>query len=202
VIDYGSSSSGGASVQWLLETMLHRPAADLPELETQAAALEPGCDGLLCLPYPDGERAPLWNDRLGACFLGMRRHHGHPHLLRALLEGVACARRQAVEAIDGTLPDRFITGGGGTANALWNRIRASVLDRPLDLLAEDEPALRGTLRHVLRCAGLDEGGLRARANRIRIEPDPAWRAAAATLYRRFLDAQGHVLAWQETRHAG
>jgi sugar (pentulose or hexulose) kinase len=192
---YGSSSSGGASVQWLLNTVLRRSGAgDLAALTAAAEQIPPGADGLLCLPYLAGERAPLWDARWSGSFLGLRAHHTDAHLFRALLEGVAFSRRQAAEAMECPLPARFRCAGGSTVNALWNRIRAGVLGRPLDLLAVPDLSLLGTLRHV-RSIVLEKalGGNDAVLDRLcgttAVEPDPAWVRVYDRAYARFRSAQ-------------
>ncbi len=187
---YGSSISGGSSVQWLMGTVLKRAGAgDLERLTDEAAALPPGADGLLCLPYLGGERAPLWDSRWSGAFIGLRAHHGDAHMFRALLEGVAMCRRQAAEALERPLPARFKMAGGGSANALWNRVRAAVLGRPIDVMSVADLSLLGSIRHAMEVSGRDDGALASLLSYQRVEPDPAWVAAYAEIYARFLRAQ-------------
>jgi sugar (pentulose or hexulose) kinase len=79
--------------------------------------------------------------------------------------------------------------GGGSANALWNRIRATVLDRPIEVLDIAEVSLIGTLRHVMCVTDVDDSSLRALLHGTRVEPEPAWRDAYEAGYRRFLRVQ-------------
>jgi sugar (pentulose or hexulose) kinase len=183
---YGSSASGGATVAWLVGSLLRRRPRDLAALTAAAEAIAPGCDGLLCLPYPDGERTPLWDAAVSGSFLGLRGHHTDAHLFRAVLEGVACARRQAAEAV-GPLPPCFHAAGGGANNRLWNHIRAAVLERPLAVLPGAEPALTGAMRHAAAVAGLPNPADPAAGERI--DPDPAWIQAYAAVRARFRTAQ-------------
>lgn len=193
-IQYGSSSSGGATIDWLMRSVLRRSdAADLVALTRAAEEVPPGCDGLVCLPYLAGERAPLWNAQLSGSFIGLRPHHGDAHMLRAALEGVAFARRQAAEAIERELPRRFLAAGGGTANALWNRIRASVLDRPLAVLEQPDVALIGAMRWACAAAGIPDAPVRALARSREVPAVAAWTPVYAAGYRRFLALQRAAL---------
>jgi len=187
---YGSSASGGASLDWLMKSVLRRAdAADLASLTQQAALLSPGADGLTCLPYFSGERAPLWDNQLSGALVGVRAHHTDAHLLRAVLEGVAYARRQAAEALEVALPARFLAAGGGTASALWNRIRASILERPLAVMDTPDLALIGATRWVMLGAGMDLGRLDALSGAQTVAPEAAWLPAYRAGYARFLAAQ-------------
>lgn len=187
---YGSSTSGGATVAWLTQRLLGGGATPSRRLLRAAAAIAPGSDGVLCLPYPGGERAPLWDDQLTAAFTGLRSHHGDAHLLRAVFEGVAFARRRALDALERPLAGRLLVAGGGAANPLWNRIRAAVLGRPLEVLARGEAALVGVLAHLTAVTGGDPAGLRRSLRFTTIMPEPAWVTAYAAAYVRFLAAHG------------
>ena len=201
---YGSSASGGATVAWLVERVLRRkgPAA-MATLMRAAAAAGPGADGVLCLPYHNGERAPLWDADATGSFSGLRNHHGDGHLVRAVLEGVAFARRQVAEALEQPLPARLLVAGGGAGNPLWNRIRAAVLGRPLLVQAEAEPALTGAIRHAMETAGADSAPLRGLARTTTVVPDAAWCASYEQAYARFRAAHGTLAGTLSgaTRHA-
>lgn len=189
-IVYGSSASGGNSVRWLVTSALGRNMdGDLERLSKEAAEIPPGCDGLLCLPYFGGERAPLWNSELSGSFVGLRTHHRDAHLLRALFEGIAFTRRQAAEALERPLPARFLVAGGGAVNALWNKIRASVLNRPLDIMTVGDLALLGTIRHAMERSGADASPLRSLLSSTRVKPDRQWAKIYEQRYVEFLRTQ-------------
>jgi len=198
---YGSSASGGASLDWLMKSVLRRPAgADLVALSAQAALVSPGADGLTCLPYFSGERAPLWDNQLSGTLVGVRAHHTDAHLLRAVLEGVAYARRQAAEALEVPLPTRFLAAGGGTASALWNTIRASILERPLAVMDTPDLALIGATRWVMVGSGMDLTRLDALGAAQTVAPEAAWLAAYRAGYARFQAVQ-HLLHPATRPHA-
>jgi len=88
---------------------------------------------VLFLPYLSGERTPHNNPNAQGVFFGLD-HNTDPAVLgRAVLEGVAFAFADGQEALiaAGTKIDQVSVIGGGARSALWGKILASVLNRPL-----------------------------------------------------------------------
>ncbi|HEY8076835.1 MAG TPA: FGGY family carbohydrate kinase, partial [Labilithrix sp.] len=84
-LSLGGTLSGGAQ-EWL------RRALGMPsfeELDAEAATIAPGSEGLLFLPYLQGERTPIWDVTARGTYVGLSLAHGRGHLWRALLEGIA-----------------------------------------------------------------------------------------------------------------
>ena len=54
----GASSNGGVVMQWLKDTLL-QTGDNYDELLQQAEKVDPGCNGLIFIPYILGERAPV-----------------------------------------------------------------------------------------------------------------------------------------------
>jgi xylulokinase len=108
--------------------MLLAPQGGVPELLAAAAAVAPGADELLFLPFLAGERGAGVTASPGA-FVGLQREHQRGHLVRAVLEGVALELRRLSSAhhIDAGRP--ITVTGGGARSDLWVRILAAVFDR-------------------------------------------------------------------------
>ena len=102
------------------------------------------------------------------------------------MEGIAFTRRQAAEALERPIPQRFLVAGGGAANALWNRIRASVLNRPLEIMTAGDLALIGCIRHAMATGGADATPLQSLLASTRVEPDPVSTEVYAEQYANFL----------------
>jgi len=143
----GTNSTGGACVKWFLREILGREGAEGLDLFNALAESSPaGANGLLFLPHMQGERSPLWDPRARGVFLGMTTATTRADMARAVLEGVAFGLRHMVEAreMETGMGLREIRAcGGGTRSTLWNRIKASVLGRPLRLLDMEEMAVLG-----------------------------------------------------------
>jgi gluconokinase len=139
----GAVNNGGSAVRWAGQAFAAGFDAPEPQGEDadaldarlleEAASVPPGSAGLLCLPYLLGERAPWWRSGLRGAYIGLRREHRRPHLVRAAVEGV-CQQlalvRDAFAATDLPVCEVRATGGA-VASALWVRTLAAALDLPV-----------------------------------------------------------------------
>jgi xylulokinase len=138
----GTASKFAASAYRWLRDLFH-PAAggDIYRRMDEAAAQVPaGAHGLIFHPHLMGQWAPHWDDRLRGDFLGLTVRHGPGHLMRAVLEGVAFGLRDALAAMEdgGLAAGEIRLIGQGSKSALWRRIVANVLDRPLAVPAQPD----------------------------------------------------------------
>jgi len=142
----GATLCAGLSLRWLRDLLrAARPQLDYFQLEQLAAQAPPGCEGLLFCPYLIGERTPHLDPDLRGAFLGLSLHHGLPHLVRAVLEGVAFSLRDALEVLRemGVNAQSAIVSGGGGRSPLWRQILADVLALELTVLEGEEQAALG-----------------------------------------------------------
>lgn len=108
-----------------------------------AGALPDHADGpgdILFLPYLSGERTPHNDASIRASFTGIDVAHTTADLTRAVMQGVAFALKDCLEALNatGTHPERLLAIGGGTQSPFWVETLASVLNLPLDLPEKGE----------------------------------------------------------------
>ncbi len=66
----GAVNNGGGALQWFSKAFL--PWSDYNDFLKTAFTAPPGSDGLLCMPYLLGERAPVWDSRAAGAYIGMR----------------------------------------------------------------------------------------------------------------------------------
>ena len=78
----------------------HRRRRRSSSWSREAAAIPPGADGLLVLPYFAGERTPIFDPRARGVVAGLTLRHGRGHLFRAAYEGIAFGIRQILEFLD------------------------------------------------------------------------------------------------------
>jgi len=184
----GAINNGGSVVRWASTSFapgLSRPAPEGEQADQLDAALleeaeaaPVGSDGLLCLPYFLGERAPWWRPGMRGAYLGLRREHRREHLVRAAVEG-ACQQLALVR-------EAFVTAGveitevratgGAVASPLWVSTLASALDLPIRIA--DSPEGTGLGACLLGLHALGELPDLDRATSIvtvhgAVEPDPA-----------------------------
>jgi xylulokinase len=136
------------------------------------------------LPYLSGERTPYNDPAIRGAFAGLSHEAGREALTRAVLEGVAFALRDNLEALGaaGAAPTRLIAVGGGSKSAYWVQLIANALDLPVDLPAEGE---FGAALGAARLGMLAEAGASADPAAVCTPPviartalpDPAMRGA-------------------------
>lgn len=140
----GVMLSAAGSLQWFRDTLA--PGESFDELVASAAAIPPGSDGLLFLPYLTGERTPHPDPLARGAFVGLTVRHTRAHLTRAVLEGVAFGLKDGFNLIaEAGLPDHIEVrvSGGGARSALWKQILADVLGATLVSTNSTEGAAYG-----------------------------------------------------------
>ncbi|HEX9038765.1 MAG TPA: xylulokinase [Ktedonobacterales bacterium] len=140
----GVMLSAAGSLQWLRDTLA--PGESFAGLVSEAATAPAGSDGLLFLPYLNGERTPYPDPLARAAWVGLTARHTRAHLTRAVLEGVSFGLRDMLGLMREAglpVPDRARVSGGGARGPLWRAIIASTLRLSLDLPASTEGAAYG-----------------------------------------------------------
>jgi xylulokinase len=137
----GCTATSGSLLNWIVRQFAggELAAADAAGvsihawLDRQAAALPPGADGLLLLPYFLGEKTPLQDPHARGTIVGLGLHHRLAHIWRAALEGVIFGFRHHIEvfAERDLGVTRVFACDGGAASDLWLQIAADVIGRPV-----------------------------------------------------------------------
>ncbi len=129
----GCMLSAAGSLQWAREALF--PQASYDELMAEAAAVSPGCEGLVFLPYLTGERCPYPDPLARGGWIGLTSRHTRGHLVRAVVEGVTFGMGQMLDLMRGIgiEPSRARIGGGGARSVLWRQMVADVLGVPVAL---------------------------------------------------------------------
>ena len=197
----GVMLSAGGSLRWLRDTVcteevaaaaaLGRDAYELMTEEAQEAP--PGSEGLVFLPYLTGERAPYPNPNARGVFFGLSLRHGKPHLIRAVMEGVAYGLADCFEIIEGmgVQITQVRASGGGARSPLWRQIQAEVTGHAHSVINVDEGPAYGVALLAAVGAGIYDSVEAACDATIRVvdtrEPDPQAHARYAgyhALYRK------------------
>lgn len=122
----GPTNNGGIVVQWIKDLL--GDEEDFGQFLKAANEVEPGAEGLIFLPYINGERAPIWNSRARGNFFGISITHTKAHFIRAVLEGVTFNLYQigkALEDIAGD-PKQIYVNGGLSRSDCWLQMMADV----------------------------------------------------------------------------
>jgi xylulokinase len=140
----GVMLSAAGSLQWYRDALA--PKTSFDDLLAEAAAVPPGSEGLLFLPYLTGERTPHPDPLARGAFIGLTVRHGRPHMTRAVLEGVAFGLKDSFTLIQSAglgAITQVRASGGGVKSELWRQILASVLGAELVTVNTAEGAAYG-----------------------------------------------------------
>lgn len=161
----GAINNAGSVIRWAGQTFaggFDRPSAEGEDADVRDAALlveaataPAGSDGLICLPYLLGERAPWWRGGMRGAYLGLRREHGRAHLVRAAVEGV-CQQLALVRdtfADEGIAMTEVRATGGAVASDLWIGVLAAALDLPVAVADTPEGTALGACLLGLHALG-------------------------------------------------
>ncbi len=147
---YGVITSGGGSLHWFRQFS----GKSIDELLAAATAT---ANGLLFLPYLEGERSPIWDPHASGVLLGLRTVHNQGNVTRAILEGVAFALRQNLEIVEAHArlqPDTLIASGGTSNISLWNQIKADIWNKEVVTLRNPNAGIQGAATLATVAAGL------------------------------------------------
>ncbi len=133
-------------------------------LDEEIASVPPGADGLLFLPYLQGERTPNLPDGCGVMH-GMTTANLTPaHLARAAMEGVTLGMAYGLRRMEqlGVKPEAIRLTGGGSNSAVWRQMCADVFGVSVVTMQSAEGAALGAAIQALAAAtGAPDIGLLA-----------------------------------------
>ena len=141
-------------LNWLSRTLGQTPATLAGLLPDQVT----GPSSVTFLPYLSGERTPHNDARIRATLAGLDMGDGPAERTQAVMEGVAFALRDCLEALKGTDTNltRLLAVGGGTRSPYWVETLATVLGVSLDIPDKGEfGAALGAARLAMTATGAD-----------------------------------------------
>jgi xylulokinase len=130
----GGVATSGAIIKWFFEIVEGRQNGhdnSPSDLEEQVHHLPRSLDDPIVLPYFAGSTAKRNPDARGVIF-GLTPAHDRAHIFRAILEGVALAIRETVDACGKQGANiRFVKSvGGGSKSQYWADMKASATRVP------------------------------------------------------------------------
>ncbi|MGH2497861.1 MAG: xylulokinase [Ktedonobacteraceae bacterium] len=197
----GVTQSAGLSLRWvrdnigLPEMAMERWAGmdAYATLAKEAEQVPAGSDGLLFLPYLQGERTPHLDAYARGGWIGLTASHNRRHLVRSVLEGVAFSLKDCFGIIQeqGLTLEQVRATGGGAKSPLWRQIIADVLGVELVTTnAQEGPAFGAALLAGV-ASGIYPSVQQACDATVRIvertEPQPQNAAMYARMYDQYED---------------
>lgn len=192
--------AGGASVQWIAEALSPDPAHPETGRLTAEASADVDTDDLYFLPYLLGERSPLWDPDARGAFVGLSRHHGRAHLVRAVLEGTAFNLLSCIQAFraSGAVIDRIDAVGGGAQSDVYLSVLADVWGVPVRrrTIVEEANSLGAAVTAAVGLGITDFSAARALSEvTAEFTPDAGRHAVYAERHARFADAYAALAPW-------
>ena len=123
----------------------------ISDFEAQISRAPRGSDGIITLPFFNGERTPNL-PRAKACLLGLDSKNTLPqNVLRSAVEGATFALRYGIDRLCelGIQASEIVLTGGGMKSATWRQVVADVCDTPVTVLEQDEGASFGAALQAL-----------------------------------------------------
>jgi len=161
-------------------------------------ATAPGADGLVMLPFLNGERTPDLPHGKGV-LAGLDTTNMTPaHFYRAAMEGATYSLKYGYDAFvrAGMRFERIVLTGGGSNSAQWRQLVADVFGLPVDVPTQPEGAAFGAALQALWTLGKARGDADSIADiterhvaldpQLSARPDASRGAAYAAAYDRFL----------------
>ena len=152
-LDIETMSSTGASIAWLMD-LLH---IDLPEIKKINSFLPVP---VIYLPYLDGERSPVWDERASASFTGVNFENSREDLIKSVLQGISFGTKQCIE-LAGKGSEYSGSGiravGGGANNKVLLQYKADITGLRYITMKETDAAPLGAM--ILASFGCGEGSI-------------------------------------------
>lgn len=134
----------------VLDAACRMLGVDHAELSRLALSAPAGADGLVLVPYLEGERTPNRPDATGAIH-GLRLDTSTPaHLARAAVEGMLCGLADGIDALvaQGARVDRVLLIGGGARSEAVRRMAPVVFGQPVVVPPAGEYVADGAARQA------------------------------------------------------
>jgi xylulokinase len=137
----------GAPVLAAVTTLL---GVDFEEFDRLALTAPAGAEGLMLVPYFDGERSPNLPDAAGALHGVTTRNLTPANLARAAVEGLLCSMAYCIDKISaqGVDVQRIILVGGGARSEAIRRIAPAIFGKPVHLPTPAEYVALGAARQA------------------------------------------------------
>lgn len=124
---------------------------DIASFEAKISSAPRGSDGVVTLPFFNGERTPNLPAAKG-CIVGLNSHNmNEDNLLRSAVEGATYALRFGIDELAtlGIEANEIVLTGGGAGSAIWRQLVADICGIPVTILNRQEGAAFGAALQAL-----------------------------------------------------
>ena len=159
----GITQTAGESLNWFKGAFDRSEPSDqespdiFQEYNRTIQEVPDGSEGLIFLPYLNGERTPYWDSAARGVFFGINLATTKAHFIKAVMEGVSFALRNCMETIEslGIGIDRVMAVGGGLKSETWLKTLGKIIGKPIRTVARPDTGLVGN--GLIALKALDPG---------------------------------------------
>lgn len=168
----GVMLSAAHSLNWTIKNF--GITDDFITLEKKIKEIKPGADGLLFLPYLNGERTPHRDPDARGVLFRISSKTTQAEIVRAVIEGVTFGLRDSFELIKAkTMITNIRVVGGGAKNRTWCSILADNFKLPVSIPENDEGGAYGAAMLAAKASGISDEKIASWVKiRETIEPNP------------------------------
>jgi len=186
-------NSGGIVLEWLKELL---KLVDLNSIIDQTEKISPGSNGLIFLPFINGERSPHWLDEYKGVLIGLTSAHNTIHVVKSAMEGIAFRMRAILESVErvlGSKLKRVLATGGFTHSKVFSQLVANAVGRSLAITNVDEHVALGAAVIAMKALEYDwMEVLKKISIRKVINPQQEMKTVYDQLYYHHLKAYEHL----------
>lgn len=108
-------------------------------MNSEAAKIKAGSEGVIFLPYMAGERSPIWDKHAKGVFFGLGYDKSRAHMIRSVMEGTAYSLYHNLKTAEevGAKVDVLNAMGGAANSTVWTQIKADVTGKVIQVPASD-----------------------------------------------------------------
>ena len=147
------TTSGGSILKWYKDSFYSYKEKELRDssmdiydyMSSRADRVNPGCDGLITLPFFSGVYTPFNNPNARGIFFGLNLGHKKEHFIRSIMESTACMLNLYINLFRkmGIETREIRSMGGGSRSKLWNQIKADITGMEVKTMQNPETSVLG-----------------------------------------------------------
>jgi gluconokinase len=161
-INGGPINNGGIALKWHLKNLYNKEelsTEDYDKAFANAEQVPAAAEGLIFLPYLQGERAPIWDSKSCGNFFGIGLKHRTAHFTRAVVEGICYALNDVLFSLEasGEQIKQLNVSGGFVTSTVWLQILADITGKKLLLVSTEDASAVGAAYLAMKTLNISTG---------------------------------------------
>ncbi len=151
-VTLGITQTAGESLNWFKNAfdkgkMGSRSGDVFEQYNQEIVGVPDGSEGVVFLPYLNGERTPYWDPAARGVFYGLNLSTEKAHFIKAIMEGVSFALRNNIETVEslGIEINQVRAVGGGLKSEIWLTTLGKILRKQVITVSVPDTANLGNM---------------------------------------------------------